>query len=155
MYFPSPRQAYAASNTLRFIVDGTGFVEPRLGFKYLGSVINYPRTSNADLCKRIKSATAAFGAFKNLFGDKCLSEKPKSKCTQPRSCPLCSMAAKFGTFKKMYFSDFGERFHDHSARRMCRTSIVHSIRNIITSGSVVRRLGILDIGSYYHSRVLR
>jgi hypothetical protein len=79
MYFPPPRQAYAAADTSRFLVDGTGFVEFSKSFKYLGSVIHYSLTSDADICKRIKSATAAFWALKNLFGDKYLSEKVKGQ----------------------------------------------------------------------------
>jgi hypothetical protein len=73
IYFPSPRQAYAAADTSRFLVDGTGFIEFSESVKYLGSIIHYSRTSDADIYKRIKAATAAFGAFKNLFGDKYLS----------------------------------------------------------------------------------
>ena len=79
MYFPLPRQAYAAADTSRFLVDGTGFIEFSESFKYLGSIIHYSITSDADVHKRIKSATAAFGALKNLFGDKYLSEKVKGQ----------------------------------------------------------------------------
>ena len=45
--------------------------------------------------------------LKTLFGDKYLSEKVRDKCTRPWSCPLCSIAAKFGPFEKICFSDFG------------------------------------------------
>jgi hypothetical protein len=62
------RQAYAAADTSRFLVDSTGFVEFSESFKYLGSVIHYSFTSDADICKRIKSATAAFGALITLLG---------------------------------------------------------------------------------------
>jgi hypothetical protein len=79
IYFPPPRQAYAAADTSRFLVDGTGFVEFSESFKYLGSVIHYSLTSDADIFRRFKSATAAFGALKNLFGDKYLSEKVKGQ----------------------------------------------------------------------------
>jgi hypothetical protein len=77
----------------RFFVDDTEFVEIS---KYVGSNIRYYLTSDAGFCKRIKSATAAFGALKNIFSDKYLSEKPKDMCTWPWSCPIFSMAAKFG-----------------------------------------------------------
>jgi hypothetical protein len=70
MYFLPPRQACAAADTSRFLVDGTGFIELSESFKYLGSVIHYSLTSDADVCKRIKSATAAFGALKSLSGEK-------------------------------------------------------------------------------------
>jgi hypothetical protein len=73
-----PRLAYAAADTSRSLVDGKGFVESSESFKYLGSIIYYSHSSNSDISKRIKSATAAFGALKNLFGDKYLSEKVKA-----------------------------------------------------------------------------
>jgi hypothetical protein len=74
-----PRQAYAAADTSRFLVDGTGFVEFSESFKYLGSITHCSLTSDADVCKRIKSAEALFGALKNLFGDKYLFEQVKGQ----------------------------------------------------------------------------
>jgi hypothetical protein len=98
IYFLPPRQACAAAGTSRYLVDGTGFVEFSESFKYLGSIIHCSLTSDADVYKRVKSATAAFGAMKSLFGDKYLSE---NKCARPWSCPLCFMAAKYGPFQKI------------------------------------------------------
>jgi hypothetical protein len=70
MYFSPPSQAHAAADSSRFLVDCTGFIELSGSSKYLGSIIHYSLTSDADVCKRIKPATAAFGALKHLFGDK-------------------------------------------------------------------------------------
>jgi hypothetical protein len=64
MDFPPLRQAYTAANTPRFLSNGTGFVEFSKSFKYLGSVIHFSFTSDAGVYKRIKLATAAFGALK-------------------------------------------------------------------------------------------
>jgi hypothetical protein len=47
MYFPPPRQAYAAADTSRFLVDGTGFVVFNESFKYSGSIIHCSLTSDA------------------------------------------------------------------------------------------------------------
>ena len=46
---------------------------------YLGSILHYSLTSDADVDKRIASATAAFGALKNLFNSKYLSEELKGE----------------------------------------------------------------------------
>ena len=68
MYFPPPRTAYeAAADTSRFYVDGTGFSDFFEKFKYLGSVLHYSLSSDADVDKQIASATAAFGALKKYF----------------------------------------------------------------------------------------
>ena len=45
-------------------VDGTGFIDFCEKFKYLGSILHYSLTSDADVDKRVASATAAFGALK-------------------------------------------------------------------------------------------
>jgi len=67
MYFLPPRMAYKAADTSRFYVDGTGFIDSCEKFKYLGSILYYSLTSDADVDKRIALATAAFGALKNIF----------------------------------------------------------------------------------------
>jgi hypothetical protein len=107
MYFPPPRQAFAAAVTSRFLVIGTEFIELSGSFKDLGSIIHYSLTSDAEVYKRIKSATAAFGALKKLFGDKCLSEKVKGQVytalilsTLLYDCEVLSLCAFF-------FSKFG------------------------------------------------
>jgi hypothetical protein len=63
--------AYEAADTSHFYIDGTGFIDFCEKFKYLGSMLHYSLTSDADVDKRITSATAAFGALlKNIFADK-------------------------------------------------------------------------------------
>ena len=41
------------------------------------------------------------------------------------------------------------------ARSICRVSLRHTFRHHITSASLIRRLGILDIDSYFHNRIFR
>ena len=38
---------------------------------------------------------------------------------------------------------------------MCHVNLLHTFRHHITSASLFRRLGILDIDSYFHDRILR
>jgi len=79
MYFPPPRTAYEAANTSHFYNDGTGFIDFFEKIKYLGSILRYSLTSDADVDKRIASETVAFGALKNIFTDKYLSEELKGQ----------------------------------------------------------------------------
>ena len=154
MYFPPPRQAYAAADTSRFLVDGSGFVEFSESFKYLGSIIHYSLTSDADVHKRVKSATAAFGALKNLFGDKYLSEKVKGQVYTALVLSTLLYGCEVWSLREDLFQRL-RSFHNRCARSMCRISIAHTIRHSITSESLFRRLGIMDLDSYYHNRVLR
>jgi len=73
MYFPPPRTAHEAADTSRFYIDGAGFID--FCEKYLGSIPNYSLTYDADVDKKIASATAAFGALKDISTDKYLSEQ--------------------------------------------------------------------------------
>ena len=80
IYFPPRRTAYEAADTSRFYVDGTGFINFCEKFKYLGSILHHSLTSDANnVDKRIASATAAFGAMKNIFNSKYLSEELKGE----------------------------------------------------------------------------
>ena len=63
------------------------------------------------------------------------------------------MVAKFGPRENLFHRL--RSFHNRFTRSMCRISIAHTIRRSITSGSLLRRLGIMDLGSYYRNWVLR
>jgi hypothetical protein len=71
MFFPPPRRSYSEANTSRLsILGGTGnainFIEFATEFKPLGSIVHHSLTSDADVDKRIRSASAAFGALKYI-----------------------------------------------------------------------------------------
>jgi len=59
IYFPPPRTANEAADTIRFYIDGTGFVDFCEKFKYLGSILRYSLTCDVAVDKRIASPTAA------------------------------------------------------------------------------------------------
>ncbi len=68
MYFPPPRVDYSTADTSRlYIISTVGFVDFTKEFKYLGSIIGSSLTSDADVGMRIKAATSAFGALKNVL----------------------------------------------------------------------------------------
>ena len=53
IYFPSPRQSYTDGNTSNFPVDDTSSISFTESFRYLGSIIHYSLTSDADVDYRI------------------------------------------------------------------------------------------------------
>ena len=72
MYFPPPRVDCSDADTPRFDIrnaDGStvGFVDFTKEFKYLGSIIDTSLTSDAVVDLRVKTATSAFGALKNVL----------------------------------------------------------------------------------------
>jgi len=82
---PSPANAATANGTERFDVldeaTGTavGFINFTTEFKYLGSIIHPTLTSDADVDKRIKAATASFGALRTVLTNKYLDPKVKGQ----------------------------------------------------------------------------
>jgi hypothetical protein len=70
MYFPQPWRLYSAANTSRLNVLGylgnpAGFVDFTTEFEYLDSIVQDSLTSDEDVDKCIRSASATFGALKN------------------------------------------------------------------------------------------
>ena len=159
MYFPPPRVEYSAADTSRIDVcdpNGApvGFIDFTKEFKYLGSIVHYSLSSEADVDKRIKSATAAFGALKNVFTNRHLDLKLKGRIY----VALCLSILLYGSEVWSLREDLLSRlrsFHHRCVRTMCRINIAHTIRHHISTSSLLARLGIEPVETYYHRRLLR
>ena len=132
MYFPPPRTAYnEAADTSRFYVDGTGFIDFCDKFKYLGSILHYSLTSDLDVDKRIASATAAFGALKNTFNSKYLSEELK-EVYEALALPNLLYSCEAWSLREDLLKRL-RSFHNRCARSMCRVNLHHTFRHHITT----------------------
>jgi hypothetical protein len=159
MYFPPPRVEYSAADTSRIDVCDpsgapVGFIDFTREFKYLGSIVHYSLSSEADVDKRIKSATAAFGALKNVFTNRHLDLKLKGRIY----VALCLSILLYGSEVWSLREDLLSRlrsFHHRCVRTMCRINIAHTIRHHISTSSLLARLGIEPLETYYHRRLLR
>jgi hypothetical protein len=159
MYFPPPRVEYSAADTSRIdVCDNNGapvgFVDFTKEFKYLGSIVHYSLSSEADVDKRIKSATGAFGALKNVFTNRHLDLKLKGRIY----VALCLSILLYGSEVWSLREDLLSRlrsFHHRCVRTMCRINIAHTIRHHISTSSLLARLGIEPLETYYHRRLLR
>ena len=154
MYFPPQRTAHEAADASRFYIDSTGSIEFCEKFKYLGSILHYSLTCDADVDKRRASATAAFGALNNIFTDNCLSEELKGEVYKPLCLPTLLCGCEAWSLREDLFKRL-RSFHNKCARSMCRVNLNHTFRHHITSSSLFRRLGLLDIDSYFYNRFLR
>jgi hypothetical protein len=159
MYFPSRfgpniHYAYMAADTSRFLVDGTGFVEFTTEFRYLGSIIHFALTSDFDVDRRIKAASAAFGALKHVFSNKYVHESVKGQVYMALVLTTLLYGCEVWSLREDLLNRL-RRFHNRCSRSMCRITMAHTIRHRITSESLFRRLGIQDLDRYYHNRVLR
>jgi len=137
-----------------YYIDGTGFIDFCEKFKYLGSIIHYSLACDAVVDKRIASATAAFGALKNIFTDKYLSEELKGEVYKAPILPTLLYGCEAWSLRENLFKRL-RSFHNKCARLICRVNLHHTFRNHITTSSLFRRLGLLDIDSYFYNRFLR
>ena len=111
MYFPPPRVEYSAADTSRIDVcdpNGApvGFIDFTKEFKYLGSIVHYSLSSEADVDKRIKSATAAFGALKNVFTNRHLDLKLKGRIYVALCLGILLYGRRSGVCERICSADF-------------------------------------------------
>ena len=97
---------------------------------------------------------AAFGALRKSFADKYLSEELKGEVDKTLILPTLfdGCEARFlrgDLFKRL------RSFHNRCSHGVCRVNLHYTFRHHIASASLFRRLGILDITSYFHNRILR
>ena len=159
MYFPPPRAEYTDADTTRIhVLDASGvpvgFVDFTKEFKYLGSIVHYSLSSEADVDKRIKSATAAFGALKNVLTNKRLDLKLKGRIYVALCLSILLYGSEVWCLKENLLHRL-RSFHHRCVRTMCRINIAHTIRHHISSSSLFARLGIEPLDSYYQRRLLR
>ena len=165
MFFPAPRSNLSdvsdtAPATERFdVVDEAtgmtvGFIDFATEFKYLGSIIHPSLSSDADVDRRIKAATAAFGSLKKVLSNKHLDPKVKGQVY----VALCLSILLYGSEVWCLREDLFQRlrcFHHRCCRIMCRITMAHTIRHHISSADLLEKLGLSPLDTYYHRRLLR
>jgi exonuclease III len=154
MFFPKARQSYEDGDTSRFRVDGSGFVEFTESFKYLGSIIHYSLSADADVDKRIKSASAAFGALRSIFSNRHIDYHIKGRVYVALCLSLLLYGCEVWCLKEKQLCRL-RSFHNRCARTMCRITMAHTIRRRVRSRDLFARLGIQSLDRYYHHRTLR
>ena len=154
MYIPGPRQKYEDGNTSNFNVQD-GFVSFTEKFKYLGSIIHYSITPDADIESRIKSASKAFGAAsKSFFTNRSIGEKTRGGIFIALCLPILIYGcecwnARDSNLKKL------SSFYNRCVRQICRVSIRTVLRRKITTSKLLQQLGIKSFEFYYRKRLLR
>ncbi len=106
VYFSPPRVDYSNADTSCFDIrnaDGStvGFVDFTKEFKYLGSIIDSSLTSEADVDIRVKAATSAFDALKNVLTSLAVGLRVKSRTYNAIFLTFVSMVAKPGACEKI------------------------------------------------------
>ena len=153
MFCPAPRQRLDEADCTRFDV-ADGFVTFTNAFKYLGSVIDHSLTSDLDVDKRIKSATAAFGALRDILTSRRTDLKIKGKIYTV----LCLTILLYGSECWCLRDDIMRKlrsFHNKCVRMMCKVTKRQVIKYRITTDHLLKRLGIETLDHYLTTRYLR
>ena len=159
MYFPPPRVDYSTADTSRLDIRNAngstvGFVDFTKEFKYLGSIIDSSLTSDADVNMRIKSATSAFGALKNVLSSLSVDLRVKGRIYNALVLSILLYGSEAWCLREDLFNRL-RSFHNRCVRSMCRITMAHTMKHRITSKSLFERLGVGSFDSYYNRRLLR
>ena len=153
MFYPTEAQNYDDADTSSFSVNN-GHVSFAVEFKYLGATISNSLTSDADVDKRLKQASAVFGALKATLTRRDIDLKVRGRIY----VTLCLSILLYGSECWSLRLDLKARltrFHASCARTMCRIKMSHTMRHHIRSADLFTRLGIYSFDCYYYSRLLR
>ena len=90
----------------------------------------------------------------NIFTDIYLSEELKGEVYKALIFPPLLYGCEAWSLREDLFKRL-RSFHNKCARSMCRVNLRHTFRHHITSSSLLRHLGLLDIDSYFYNRFLR
>jgi hypothetical protein len=156
LIIPDVIDAVNASERFDVLDDATGmtvgFIDFAKEFKYLGSIIHPTLTSDAAVDRRIKAATAAFGALKKVLSNKYLESKVKGQVY----VSLCLSILLYGSEVWCLREDLFHRlrgFHRRCCRVMCRITRAHTIRHHVSSANLFEQLGLRPSDTFYHRRL--
>jgi hypothetical protein len=83
-YSSPPRRLNSDADSARlrvldYLSNRVGFIDFTTEFKDLGSFVHHSLPSNADINKRIRAASAAFGALENILTNKAIDLRFKGR----------------------------------------------------------------------------
>ena len=156
MFFPKPRTPYEDADTSSFFIDNDGgFVHFCTEFKYLGSIITPCLTSDADVDKRIKSASAAFGALRDcVFANRDLGLQVKGRVYVALVLTILLYNSEIWCLREDLLRRL-KTFHHTCVRTMCRVTLAHTHRHRIRTTTLLDRVRIKPLTYYYRNRILR
>ena len=124
-------------------------------FVYLGCLIHQTLTSGADVDRRIKKASAAFGALQDCFFKHHLpSLKDKGLVFSTLVVSTLLYGCEVWPLKKKELRRLST-FYNRCVRSMCRVTMKQVFVHRISTADLLNRLGIQSLEYYYTTRLLR
>ena len=155
MYFPGAGKSYDAEDTSDLIFDENANVAFTKRFKYLGSLFASNLRSEADVEKRLKAASAAFGALRKcVFRSRDISPRVKGKVYRGLILSILLYGSECWTLTVAYRTLL-ESFHNRCVRTMCMVNRWKVWKEHIHTESLDKRLGLKSMNHYINVRCLR
>jgi hypothetical protein len=146
MYFPPPWLLYSGADTSRLgVLDYLGGI--LLATSILRQDKSSSLTSDADVDKRIRPASGAFGALENILTNKDIDLKVKGSVYVALCLSILLYGSEIWCLREDLFNRL-RHFHHRCARTMCRITIDHTIRHRISSASLFKYLLIQPFETY-------
>jgi hypothetical protein len=152
MYFPAQGR-YEDGDTSDILVD-EGFYSFTKKFKYLGSIITYDLTADADVKNRIRCATAAFAKIRSTLISKRTKLKQRSAIYVTIVVTILLFGSETWGCREDLISKM-EVFHNHCVRQMCHVDRRMQRFGRITTKRLNSRVGLPSIKDMIASRQLR
>jgi hypothetical protein len=135
IYFPPPERLYSDADTSRrdvfdYLGNPVDFIDFTTEFKYLGSIVHHSLTSDADVDKRIRPGSAAFGALINILTNKDTDLKVKGIDYEALCLRILLYGSEIWCLREDLFNRL-RHFRHGCARTICRITIAHTIRQLI------------------------
>ena len=152
MYNPA-QGAYEDGDTSDVIVDG-GFYTFTKTFKYLGSIITYDLTSDADIAYRIRNATGAFAKVKKTLTSRKIKLEERSAIYVVIVVSILLFGSESWSLRKDLLHKL-EVFHNNCVRQMCHVSRFKQWKKKIRTTTLNKMVGLTNIEQMQASRQLR
>jgi hypothetical protein len=156
---PPRRRLYSDADTSRldildYLGNSVGFIDFTTEFKYLGSIARHSLTSDADVDKHIRPASAAFEALKKIMTYKDIDFKVKGKIYVELCLSILLYGSEIWCLKEDLFNHL-RHFHHRCARIKRRITIAYTIRHRTSSATLFTSFAIEPFDTNYNRRLLR
>jgi len=157
MYYPPHRRDAIDSKDKEPVQadDKGGFVTFTERFKYLGSSVDESLSDDAEVSKRIKAASGAFGAMrKQVFESKHISRQTKKVVYVTLIINILLYGSECWCLTETLLHQL-RSFHHHCIRVMCGVTRWHVWRHHIRNAELRKRLRLETLDFYVELRQLR
>jgi hypothetical protein len=153
MYFPRRNKTQEDGDISDVAVDN-GFYTFTDNFKYLGSIISWDLSADADIAKRIRSATGSFAKLRSVLRNKRTHIKQRSAIYATIVLSILLYGGEYWAMREDLLQKL-EVFHNQCVRDMCHITKNKQRFEKIKTTSLNERMGLVPIRDMICTKQLR